>query len=336
MVREQPRVVIGQLVNPQEIRTEHGATVEVKDWQDRAKWSFLRLVNGRKVDDEITSIASHFKKQARIAQLLEEARQERPLQFIMSSSNILAVASLKHLILDPQQVFNVAAEILKDAQREQIPLERQRLAGQVFYIGGFAGIKTGVQVDGGDILTRTAVRVAVFARVEMCFNPLSFLGISGLGRFGILGDFERVLRIEKISELKPRLETAITNARGHLDDLETRVFLTQGNKLTNKAATTINGALCMAYGLGEKTIRQVMTRYKEEDKTQYGLAMAQSWAAEHGEHRAKGFRVPQSLSTISGATLLLESIAKAQTKCKQWLQGQKSELAAQLLRGKLP
>jgi hypothetical protein len=95
----------------------------------------------------------------------------------------------------------------------------------------------------------------------------------------------------------------------------------------------------MAYGLGEKVIGQVMERYEQEPKTQYGLAMAQSWASEHGEHRAtpegKTDRVPQSLSTISGATLLIDP-KTAEPKIRIWLKGQTSKLAEELLKGHLP
>jgi len=349
MMKEPISVVVGKLADPLEIETEPRKRVLIKDWDSRAIWSYLRLVHGRTIDDKIKELRE--KEKARLEKEGEDKEQaikevfvslykpnERPLQFIMSSNNVQAVATMKHLLIEPAQVYATAEQILgKPASASS----SANLYGQVFDIDGFAGIKTGVQVDGGDLTTRFAIRVGVFARVEMCFNPLSWLGVSGLGRFGVSSDYERILRIKKLNELFPRLQAAITNAKAHMGDLEKRVEHTKKVSLSSKTATRLNGSMCMAYGLGEKTIKEVMERYKQtEDKTQYGLAMAQSWQAQHGEHRktpeGRVDRVPQSLSTISGATLLIDDIKTAEAKARKWLGDQKSQLAQELASGKLP
>ena len=327
-------VVVGKLAEPHLIETEQGDKVKIKDWAGRAAWSYLRLVYGRKVDETIKAAGPQ--REDCEYELLRTAKQERALQFIMSSSDVLAVATMKHLLIEPRKVYETVAQILGPTAA----LTPSHLHGETFLTGqNFAGIKVGYQVDGGDLTTRFAVRVGVFARVEMCFNPLSWLGVSGLGRFGVPADYERVLRIKKLNELFPRLQAAITNAKGKLGDLEQRVDHTKAVSLSARKATVINGVFCMAYGLGEKVIKGVMERYEQEPKTQYGLAMAQSWAAQHGEHRAtpegKTDRVPQSLSTISGATLLIDP-KTATPKIRAWLKGQTSTLAADLLKGKLP
>ena len=327
-------VVVGKLAEPHLIETEQGDKVKIKDWAGRAVWSYLRLVYGRRIDKTIKAAGPQ--REDCQYDLLCTAKQEYPLQFIMSSSDVLAVATLKHLLIEPRKVYETVAQILGPSAA----LTPSHLHGETFLTGqNFAGIKVGYQVDGGDLMTRFAVRVGVFARVEMCFNPLSWLGVSGLGRFGVPSDYERVLRIKKLNELFPRLQAAITNAKGKLGDLQTRVDHAKAVSLSARKATVINGAFCMAYGLGEKVIKGVMERYEQEPKTQYGLAMAQSWAAQHGEHRAtpegKTDREPQSLSTISGATLLIDP-KTAEPKIRAWLKGQTSTLAADLLKGKLP
>jgi len=337
MMQEPISVVVGQLVKPHELKAESGETVRLGDWSGRAAWSYLRLVYGRSIDDRIKDVHKDDRDEY-VYYLLQKAKQDRPLQFILSAKDVVAVATMKHLLIQPEQVYATAQKILgKPASASS----SANLYGQVYDIDGFAGIKTGVQVDGGDLTTRFAIRVGVFARVEMCFNPLSWLGVSGLSRFAVPSDYERILRIQKLNELFPRLEAAITNAKGKLGDLEKRVEHTKGVSLSSKTATRLNGSMCLAYGLGEKTIKEVMERYAQaEDKTQYGLAMAQSWQAQHGEHRktpeGRINRVPQSLSTISGATLLIDDIKTAEAKIRKWLGDQKSDLAAELLKGKLP
>ena len=349
MMKQPISVVIGKLADPSEVKSQTGERIHIEDWQSRAKWSYLRLVQGRKIDDEVKKAREQMQTDTEtvLDQLVGETvlaqKQATPLQFIMSSNKVVAVATMKHLLIPPDTVYTTAYQAVYSATNKAIVVseEEPRLQGRVIYLDGFAGIKTGVQIDPGDLITRTAIRVGVFARVEMCFNPLSWLGVSGLGRFGVPSDYERVLRIQKLNELFPRLQAAITNAQTHLGDLAKRVEHTKGVSLSSKKATLLNGSMCMAYGLGEKTIKEVMERYAQgEDKTQYGLAMAQSWQAQHGEHRktpeGRINRVPQSLSTISGATLLIDDIKTAEAKARKWLQGQKSKLAQDLLNGQLP
>ncbi len=327
-------VVVGKLETPHRIRTEAGETINLDEWRGRAVWSYLRLIYGRSIDDIIKRVDKEqredfFYKKLRLAQ------QTKPVQFILSSNDVHAVASTKHLLIQPQQVYETAQDILGASLKTE-----KYMDGQVLYTGNIAGIKIGYQIDGGDLTTRFAVRVGVFARVEMCFNPLSWLGVSGLGRFSIPSDYERILRVKKLNELFPRLEAAITNAKTKLGGLEDRVDQAHKTRLTPKTAQLLNGAMCNAYGLGEKTIKRVMEQYQKEDPTQWGLAMAQSWEAQHGEHRktpeGKTDRVPQSLSTISGATLMLNDIKTARVKARQWLGTQNSPLAKKLLKGKLP
>jgi hypothetical protein len=349
-MKETPTITIGQLVTPHEIRAEQGDTVKINEWAGRASWSYLRLIYGRKIDDTIKDAGTQ--REDCIYELMRTAKEPRQVQFIMSSSrDVLAVASLKHLLIEPRKVYETARDILGDmAVSNPSPYAlalltpSHNLHGETFMTSqGFAGIKVGYQVDGGDLLTRFAIRVGVFARVEMCFNPLSWLGVSSLGRFGLPADYERVLRIQKLNELFPRLNAAIVNARTHISDLQQRVERTKTVNLSSTKAATINGAFCLAYGLGEKVIGQVMDRYKEESKTQYGLAMAQSWVSEHGIHRKaqptaakrQEDHVPQSLSTISGATLLID-VKTAADKIKTWLGQQKSKLAEDILKGRLP
>jgi hypothetical protein len=338
-------VVVGKLREPYTIETAEGETVPIEGWQQRAMWSYLRLVQGRSIDNEIKKASEQMKAMATpvdsyvvLEELLGEsilAGKQRELQFIMDNGEVLAVATTKHLLISPAKVYETAQKILG------VPLSSHKglNGGQVLF-DGWAGIKTGAQIDGGSITTRFAIRVSVFARVEMCFNPLSWLGVSGLGRFGLAGGYERVLRIQKITELEPRLKSAIENAKGRLGDLQKRVEKTKAVPLSSSTATILTGGMGMAYGLGEKTIRQVLDRYSEEDQTQWGLAMAQSWTAEHGKTRktpeGQETRTKQSLSTISGATLLIDDIKDAEEKCRKWLGGQKSKLAEDLLKGRLP
>jgi len=329
------QIVVGKLRDPTEVVREDGSTFILPEWHKRAMWSYLRLVHGRTIDDTIKTELATGKDMNEVFISHYNGGQPKNVQFILDDEKVRAVASTKHLLISPNLVYATSLKILGKAIEEQ-----EGLRGGIVIFKEVAGLKLGAQIDGGSILTRFAIRVASFMRVELCFNPLSWLGVSGLGRFGIGDDYERVLRVQKVTELEPRLKIALDNSVKKVGDIENRVAHAKTVSLSSKKALTLAGAMGMAYGLGASTLKQVMGQFKGEDKTQWGLAMAESWVAKHGEHKktpeGKMCKVPQSLSTISGATLLLDDIKLSEQKCKQWLRDQRSPLADELLKGRLP
>lgn len=346
-------IVVGKLLNPQEVLTEEEGrhvTTTLPEWQKRAMWSYLRLTSGRSIDDKIKAELKQGKDMKEVFEdMLQKGAdipsEESPktLQFIIEGGEVKAVATLKHLLIPPDTVYTTVRKVLYKTYRDDIPLRQEdKIKGATFIFKEIGGLQIGTHIDGGSLTTRFAIRVSAFVRVELCFNPLSFLGVSGLTRFGIgNGTYERVLRIQKITELPPRLLEAIKHAESKIGDIETRVKKAKEVSLSATTGIRIMGTMCMAYGLGGKVMNEVFRRWHySEEPTQWGLAMAESATAQHGEHRkeSKGreHRIPQSLSTISGATLLLDDIKTSETKCRKWLQGQKSDLAENLLKGKLP
>lgn len=93
--------------------------------------------------------------------------------------------------------------------------------------------------------------------------------------------------------------------------------------MSEKTARTLTYAMCRSYGIGSKTIEAVLKRYAGEDQTQYGLAMALSWNAEHGETRKtpEGQRshTAQELSTVGAGVLLIDDLPKTTEKSREWL-----------------
>jgi len=329
------QVIVGKLRDPTEVIRKDGSTAILPEWHKRAMWSYLRLVHGRTIDDKIKAELKSGKDLLDVFAENYQNAEPRTLQFIIDDKNVLAVASTKHLLISPNLVYATTLKILGK------PIETQAgLRGGYVVFKEIGGLKVGAQIDGGSILTRFAIRVASFLRVEMCFNPLSWLGVSGLGRFGLPTDYERVLRVQKVTELEPRLKSALDNSVKKVGDIEKRVEHAKAVSVSSKTAHVLAGAMGMAYGLGGKTIKQVMEQFKDEDRTQWGLSMAESWVAKWGKHKktpeGKTVKVPQSLSTISGATLLLDDIKTSEQKCRQWLKGQTSKLAEDLLKGRLP
>ena len=329
------QVVIGKLASPYEVFSDKGK-VEIKDWQGKAKWSYLRLVYGRKIDETIKAVKDKEKREQLMNSLIQKSLSTAPtLQYILNEkSQVCAVATLKHLIIPPEQVYATAENILGRLYTEG------QIYGKIAYMREVAGIKIGYQIYAGTITTREAIRVSAFARVELCLNPLSWLGSSFFGWFIDRSGYERILRIKKITDLEPRLKTAIEKTSTKLNELEKRTEEAKKDEISDRTAKILASAMSLSYGLGAKIINQVLERYQDEEPTRWGLAMAESWVAKHGKHRktpeGQQNRVPQKLSTISGATLLIDDTKKAEKKALEWLKShiKKGELKTldQLLR----
>jgi hypothetical protein len=338
------QIVIGRMLDPMRIRTEQ-TTIELDDWAKRAMWSFLRLQFGRSIDQEIKKrrddwiwenyhIETKFADKSILKKAMEHVFNEilsvkipdRETQFILEGSKVMAVASLKHLLVSPERVYGMAAKIIQKQYPQISGLEVSQLSGLTYEVKQVAGFKVGLQVFGGDILTRQAITVSSWLRVEQCFNPLSWLGIGAFHSFigKRTGDFERVLRIKVITDLKPRLQQGIELALKRSQDIEDRVKVTQKVSVKRSDAEIIMAALGLSYSLGSKTIEQILERLSQEPKTQWGMSMASSYVAAHGKFKetpeGQDRRVEQKLSTISGAALLIDDLKDAKERSIEWLQ----------------
>jgi len=351
------QVVIGRMLDPMRIKTEQ-TTIEVKDWAKRAMWSYLRLEYGRNIDIAIKSrrdewLAEHYQIEAKFAnrKQLKEAMEHifpeilaenppmnpREIQFIMEGSKVMAVASLMHLLVPPEKVYSMADTIIRKKHPNLQACEMSELSGAKYEVREVAGFKIGLQIYGGDILTRQAITLTSWLRVESCLNPLSWLGIGAFHSFvgKRTGDFERMLRIKVITDLKPRLQQGIDLALKKGKDIEDRVKATQKVAVKRSDAEIIMAALGLSYQLGGKTVEQILERLEQEPKTQWGMSMASSYVAAHGKFKetpeGQDRKVEQKLSTISGAALLLDNLKDAKEKSLEWLRSHVREGEVQRL-----
>jgi len=354
----------GKLLDPDNIAATSDEVpqypVEISRWNRRAMWGWLRLQYSRKIDADVTAEL----KQAETTKRLElgyeadtpwkqigsvdrskiraerdaalvafftarvyttQEEMKRTLQFIMMGSRVYAVASLKHLLIPPETVYHVADKIFK-ASGITLKKPEHGLHGMVGYIKDVQGLNFGLQIFGGDIITRQAIKVGCFVRVELCTNPVSWLGIRGgfMGWIKTTDTYERVLRIGRAKDLEPRMIGAISGAQKQLEDLEAALEQTKKVRMTESQGQIISAAMGLSYGLGAKTIQQVWEKFKDEDKTQWGLSMALSYIAAHGDFihpitQRKTETTPQKLSTVSGAVLMIKDIKDAELKSLGWL-----------------
>jgi len=334
------QVVIGKLKNPFAIKVSASKTAIPENWDHRAMWSYLRLQYGRSVDQKIKD---HFdmietmkgngklskaerKKEMKLlfTDLVDQQKKPRMMQFIFDGDRVMAVASLKHLLIPPAEVYTMAKRILAANFQSLSHIRINELSGLTYKVKEAAGMKLGLQLYGGTITTRQAISLSSWLRVEMCLNPLSWLGSGFFANLGVGGlGFERILRIKVRSDLEPRLRTAIEQALANVEVIERRVSRVEKIRLKRKEAKILMSALGISYSLGAKTIKQVLNRFRKEPKNQWGLSMAASWVAAHGNFKKTPEKqdrtVEQKLSTIAGATLLIDDMKKAKEKSLVWL-----------------
>lgn len=326
------QILVGKLLNPSQIEVK-GKLIDIDGIYHRAKWSWLRLQYGRDIDMTIKMLYEEKKvrSKAQAKQVLSQYFKEkmeninpersREMQFIVSPSDtVLAVASLKHLLIPPSSVYAVANQILK-ASGHQLLVEDD-IAGQIAYLPKEElGIKRGLQIYGGSINTRFAIRVSVIFKVMRCLNVVSWLGIGNFGQWlpDANKNYERVLRIKVLTELEPRLVSAISSAQQSLSKLDEQIELAKKIHLTKKAAKALAASMGFSYGLGAETVKQVLDEFASEQQTLYGLSMAESYIARHGTFSDLAKEVTQKLSTIAGATILIKHPKDAEKKSIAWL-----------------
>lgn len=342
------QIVIGKLSDPFNVKvTDLGesGSPDVSEWDHRAMWSYLRLQYGKKKADGL--ISQHFdvletmkgKKLTRTERVTAMelyfgdmvAKQSKPreMQFILDQSRVMAVASLKHLLIPPREVYSMAKQILslKSYRSQVAEADITELSGLTYKVGEQTGITNGLQIFGGDIFTRQAISVSSWLRKLSCFNPLSWLGFGSFRSLGIgNGDFERVLRIKARTELKPRLRAAIDNSLKQVKTLDQRIKESKKIKMTKDEAAIIASAFGLSWSVGENVIHQILEQYEtKEPQTQWGLSMALSWTAAHGKFRKKPSgsksQIEQNLATMAGAAMLMKNKDDTKKKCIAWLEG---------------
>jgi len=329
--------LIGTLADLNKVRTEEGTT-DVKGFQDRAMWSWLRLHHTKRIDQEIKDLAGKMNQRGPnlkliykpaleelILEHLVDDKAQRQIQYIIADGEIKAVATTKHLLIPPQEVEAVANEIL---QATRITVEEDpHLKGLVATTETVGGLRYGFHVFPGDILTRRAISVSAYVGVIMCLNPLTWAGIGNFGRFGLSPKHERILRIQKRSELRPRMEAAIKGAGQEISALRKMVDYARTNRVDPREAKIILSAFSKSYGIGDKVIQELLGRLESEDRTTYGMSQAASWVARHGESWKKPKEgqeehARQSMAVVGAASLLVEDPRLTREKAEKWLKGQ--------------
>jgi len=329
------QVLIGTLADLNKVRTEEGVR-EVQSFQDRAMWSWLRLHYTKRIDEEIQKAAKQMGAMATpidrtavleelILEHLVDARSQRSLQYIIMDGAIKAVATTKHLLIPPEEVEAVAYDVLKAVQvnAEEDP----DLKGLVATTDTVGGLRYGFHIFPGDILTRRAVSVSAYVGVIMCLNPLTWAGIGNFGRFGLSPKHERILRIQKKAELRPRLEAAVKGAGQEISALKKMVDYARTNRVDPREAQIILSAFSKSYGIGDKVIQELLGRLESEDRTTYGMSQAASYIARHGEtwkkpKEGQGEHARQSMAVVGAASLLVEDPKLTAEKAYKWLKGQ--------------
>jgi len=325
-------VLEGRLKDPYTILAQ-GNEYPVKEWKPKAAWQFLRLTLGyREADQRIKQYAEEY-----LAELSEEERKNRsaavellkassienkePLQFIMSSNQVVAVATLKHLLVPPSQVYTMVQKVLGAESMQDV----RYVDGSVFKLEEQYGLEKGIQVVAGDLITNKAIKVSGFVRIVQCLNPLSWIGIGVFERFmGYASGWERIVRIKVISELEPRLTNAINNVKANFPKIDDKIERAKKRRVPLCDAEMFTVAFGYSYSLGAKTLRQVLERFESEDKTLFGLAQAFSWVAAHSDKLRKTpegleSHARQKLSTIAGAFLLMDDYKAAREHTLDWL-----------------
>jgi len=270
-----------------------------------AKWAYLRLVYGRKIDREINrqNLDKYFN---------DAAMPSRDLQYIISNNTVKAVASMNHDIMYPADVREEAIQI---AKRFPVSIEKTPAGNLIFKSNKltknkfFGGVYPGIALNPGTLTLTRAIIIAPFFLVKECFNPLNALHLKSkmFGTFRVELQ-SRILRINAKSmgykellraELKALARTGIPKSFMH----------NARRPLSLEDATISLKVLCRLYGIGKKIQEEALTMYSSSSKkTIFEFAMIISKIAGDNDIFSKNAVVaPERLSTIATIYLAADS-----------------------------
>lgn len=323
------------------IVNEDGRT-RVSDWDYRAMWSWLRLHIGKgHADWKIKSFKDRVKENKPnihraemrkrtgefMRKLMREYNTDRRVQYILDETSyglvVKAVASTNHLLIPPSQVIDSAKRVLPI--NPQYDKDYGSLVAELEDVGAF---RINFGLDPGNILTRRAIRVGFGLRVTVCTNPLSWLDAGSNEKFfdydpwSRYGDTRtRVLRVDRDTSLDDRILEAYEKSLDGKDVVKQDVDRAKNTKITPDEAKILGSAFPISYGGGKKTVRQILERYPTEKAsgTLWGLAMAVSYVAKHGDRRKNANSFTKNLAGASAGYLWIEDKDAVIEKAKEWL-----------------
>ncbi|MEM5853879.1 MAG: hypothetical protein QW228_05920, partial [Candidatus Aenigmatarchaeota archaeon] len=281
--------------------------------------------------------------------ILRKTNPERTdYQFIVDEYNnrVIAVATTKHCFVSQARLREEILAFLNS--KGYVIEERTGFYGSLLDIGKVRYFKLKMQISFGDTLTYKAVRTNAFLVIENdvadlskvgCMNPISFLKTPEILResTSLIHPFvarERKLRVgdpqEFLDKIKQSIEKQIQLLKNFAEKQIDPFEQVRNTQLTEEEALVLVKAVCFAYKVSEKATTLVWINFKkDQEKTQWGLAMAFSQIAKY-THLWRSPYVSQHLSSIAGALLLIKNKEKAIEKCKQYLEQYKSSIPYKL------
>ncbi len=319
-----------------QIITDDGNTI-VQSWSYRAMWSWLRLHMGKSKADWVIKSFKEEKKEEKpnisnlelqaltgefMRELMRERNSDREVQYILDESDVKAVASTNHLLTSPEEIINSAQRVLpKDLRYDP---DYGALISDLEDLNVF---RINFQLDPGNIFTRRAIRVGFGLRITDCSNPLSWINAGGNEKFfhnpwtRYGHTRSRVLRIERKDSIDDRILEAYNESLEQKDQLINDVDNAKETRITDDEAKILGVAFPLSYKASQSTVKQILDRYYSEKTTGtlWGLAMAVSYVAKHGDRRPNANKYTRNLAGAGAGYLWINDKKAVVERAKTWL-----------------
>lgn len=323
----------------------------------KALWGWGRLQDGRKAfDQRVTAAYQQFLKnegltpktaskedQIRLKRMASaEAfgevylgmKEQRPFQAITKtkkdgSKHLFSVASFKHVLVDPEKVQQIAEKVFSSCGVEPwfkhpSVIKANQLLGTY---GEHNGLNLGLSFSAGNIYTQHAISLSQMVELQVCTNPLVWLGgmLSSYLKSARLEWRTRILRLERIQDEKVLEQRLIQTVQDVQSGEKGLIAVIQGSKkkqLEGDQAETILRAFSSSYGIGEKVQGDIMSEYQEsQGKSLYDLAQATSLVAWNGDKfRQDSTRARSTLTGIAAVLTAVKDVPGTYQLCKQRLE----------------
>lgn len=295
-----------------------------KSFDQRVQDAYAQMLKNEGLDSETIQKADQIRlKRAASTEAFGEVyldmKEQRPFQAIIGwtrrgDPQLFSVASFKHVLLDPERVMELGKKVfsslgVNEYDRHSGVVRADQLLG---LYGEHNGLNLGLSFSAGNIYTQHAIAISQMVELEVCTNPLLWLGnmLSSYIKGARIEWRTRILRLTKIGDEKVLESRLIETVKDVQSGEKGLLKVIEGSKrkgITSLMGETILKAFSSSYGIGEAVQGEIMSEYQESNGASlYDLAQATS----HIAWSSEGFRkdATRARSVLTGIAAVLTTI----------------------------
>lgn len=245
----------------------------------------------------------------------------RPLQYIVNKkvNTIVTVATRNHSIIPSDEIGQTVETTLQELGydiRSHWENIKGVLATNTTLHTPLGEIRAGLSIGYGNWITTRAISAGYFFEIEVCTNPLTFLGLSNTMGSKIGLNIAKILRLGDPANILNKTKALVSQVIGEFKtDTLPEIMLSNGQREMNVTdARAVITAMGNAYTIGVKVQSEVIDQYQNRTQNIWELAMILSKISKDTDNfRKDAVKTPAKLSAIALVLLTTTELPKVVT-----------------------